>query len=59
MVLVDPFGDIVLVNSEIERLFGYRRDELLGQKIEILIPENGGSSIRFTATDSPIRRGRA
>ena len=40
MVLVDRFGDIVLVNSEIERLFGYRRDELLGQKIEILIPEN-------------------
>ena len=36
MVLVDRFGDIVLVNSEIERLFGYRRDELLGQKIEIL-----------------------
>ncbi len=37
--MVDRFGDIVLVNGEVERLFGYRRDELLGQKIEILIPE--------------------
>src|SRR6185436_4288978 len=32
-------GQIMLVNAQTERLFGYRRDELLGQPIERLIPE--------------------
>ena len=40
MVMVDRFGKIVLVNSEIERLFGYGRDELLGRKIDLLVPES-------------------
>jgi hypothetical protein len=39
MVLVDESGKIVLVNREIERMFGYRREELLGQSIETLVPE--------------------
>jgi len=39
MVIVDGDGQIVLVNSQTERLFGYRRDELLGQPVEKLIPE--------------------
>lgn len=39
MVIVDAQGRIVLVNSQTERLFGFRREELLGQPIEILIPE--------------------
>jgi PAS domain S-box-containing protein len=39
MIMVDPAGKIVLVNSQIERLFGFRRDELIGQTIEILVPE--------------------
>lgn len=38
MVMVDRDGKIVLVNREIERLFGYRREELLGQGIERLVP---------------------
>jgi len=38
MVMIDPAGTIVLVNSETERLFGYDRDELRGQKVEVLIP---------------------
>jgi PAS domain S-box-containing protein len=39
MIAVDSRGAIVMVNGEIERLFGYTRDELLGRPIEILLPE--------------------
>jgi PAS domain S-box-containing protein len=39
MVMIDREGKIVLVNREIERLFGYARDELLGRPIELLVPE--------------------
>jgi len=39
MVIVRESGEIVLVNAQLERLFGYTREELLGQPIEILVPE--------------------
>src|SRR6185369_8029551 len=39
MVIVNRSGEIVLVNSQTESLFGYAREELLGKKIEILVPE--------------------
>jgi PAS domain S-box-containing protein len=39
IVGVTPDGCITLVNAQTERLFGYNRDELLGQPIEILVPD--------------------
>jgi PAS domain S-box-containing protein len=39
MVVADAQGRIVLVNAETERLFGYHRDELVGQQVEALVPE--------------------
>lgn len=39
VVMVDAGGKIVLVNRETERMFGYAREELLGQPIECLLPK--------------------
>ncbi len=39
MVIANRAGEIVLVNAQTERLFGYPREELLGKKVEILVPE--------------------
>jgi PAS domain S-box-containing protein len=39
IVIVNQEGNIVLVNSQTEKLFGYPREELLGQKVEMLVPE--------------------
>ena len=39
MLLTDRTGSITLVNAQIERLFGYSRDELIGRPLDILVPE--------------------
>jgi protein-histidine pros-kinase len=39
MMIVNPQGRIIVVNSQTEKLFGYARTELVGQPIEILVPE--------------------
>jgi len=38
MVIVGTDGRIALINTQTERLFGYKREELLGQMVEVLVP---------------------
>ncbi|MXS81638.1 PAS domain S-box protein [Nitrosomonas oligotropha] len=40
MVMTNHEGKIMMVNTTTEALFGYQREELLGQSIEVLIPES-------------------
>ncbi|UIX35624.1 MEKHLA domain-containing protein [Streptomyces sp. GQFP] len=53
MVIVDDTGIIRLVNAQTEVLFGYRRDELLGRPVELLVPG------RFQANHGRHRDGYA
>jgi rsbT co-antagonist protein RsbR len=39
MVIVNKQGEIVLINAQTEKLFGYTREELLGKPVEMLVPE--------------------
>ncbi len=39
MVIVDASGTIMLVNAQTEKLFGYKREELLGKPVEMLMPD--------------------
>src|SRR6202522_3024555 len=49
MVVVNQGGEIILLNLQAEKRFGYRRDELLGQKVTNIIPE--GFAERLIADD--------
>ncbi len=37
MLAIDESGLLVLVNAQAERLFGYRREELIGRPVEMLV----------------------
>lgn len=39
LVIVDETGNIVIINQQTERIFGYKREEIVGKKVEVLIPE--------------------
>lgn len=59
IVIVNEQGDIVLVNAQTELWFGYTRDELLGQPVELLIPERFRTrhqSYRQAYTANPVVR---
>jgi len=49
MVVVNQAGEIVLLNLQAEKQFGYRRDELVGQRVKNIIPE--GFAERLVADD--------
>lgn len=53
MVKVNAKGRIAMVNLQAERMFGYARSEMLGQPIEMLVPE------RFRSEHPELRRGYA
>ena len=52
MVVVNQAGEIVLVNAQVERQFGYRRDELVGQKVKKIIPEDFAERLIADSTRS-------
>jgi PAS domain S-box-containing protein len=59
IVIVNRYGRIVLVNTQTERVFGYLREDLLGQPVEILIPERfhgNHVSHRVSYSDNPHTR---
>ena len=38
VIIADGQGKIIVVNAQVERLFGYSREELLGRPVEVVIP---------------------
>ena len=59
IVIVNEQGHIILVNAQAEKWFGYTRDELLGQPVELLVPERFRThhqSYRQAYTANPVVR---
>lgn len=57
--VIDAQGRIALVNAQAEKLFGYGRDEMIGNTIEMLVPERfryGHPELRAAFNASPIAR---
>lgn len=59
ILMVDVAGRIVLVNEQIEKMFGYSRQEMVGQSVELLIPERAQRrhpDLRESYFSSPVSR---
>ena len=59
MVIVDPHGTIQVVNAQTEMMFGYPRGELLGQSVDMLVPDRfreGHSGHRRRYASQPLAR---
>jgi PAS domain S-box-containing protein len=59
MVIADPSGQIVLVNAATLRMFGYTRSDLIGERVEMLIPSSARERhvhLRMDFTARPITR---
>lgn len=59
IVIVNRAGEIQLVNTQTERLFGYAREEVLGKSVEILVPQRfhgRHETHRTTYSESPSPR---
>lgn len=59
MVMTNASGDITLVNSQIENLFGYSREELIGMSIDVLVPNrfrDNHPRVRASYFHHPISR---
>ena len=59
LLVVNAAGQITVLNREIEHQFGYSRDELLGQSVEVLVPENfaaGHAKLRAQYAAIPTSR---
>jgi PAS domain S-box-containing protein len=51
IVMINAAGTMVLVNAQAEKFFGYRREEMIGQSVEMLVPE------RFRGNHANYRAG--
>ena len=59
VLVIETDGTIAMVNAELERQFGYSRDELIGHPVEVLVPEAarfGHSGLREAYVRSPTLR---
>ena len=59
LLMVDARGTIVLINAEVERLFGYSRELMFGRQVEFLLPErfrNGHPGARDAFRANPSTR---
>jgi PAS domain S-box-containing protein len=54
IVIVNRYGAIVIVNAQAEKLFGYPRQELLGQAVETLVPLRRPTSARWAPASSSM-----
>jgi len=59
MVMINAHGTIELVNAQAERVFGYTRSELVGQQVELLVPQRFAQmhpAVRNTFFHDPLSR---